>query len=149
MIARFALAALLLSQAGVAASVSIQLDDGAFKVTGWTAPEPAGGWASIFTVSTGPDLPPLFGAYSIEGGSLTFHPRYPLTSGVTYYAVFHPPESAPVQATFHGPEPVAAPQARVMAMYPSSPVLPANQLKLYIVFSAAMQGGDFWQRVFI
>lgn len=147
MIARFALASLLLSQTGVAASVSIQLDNGAFKVTGWTAPEPVGGWASIFTVSTGPDLPPLFGAYSIEGGSLTFHPRYPLTSGMMYYAVFHPPESAPVEATFHGPEPVAGPEARITAIYPSSPVLPANQLKMYIIFSAPMQGGDFWPSI--
>ena len=147
MIARLALAALLLSQTGVAASVSIQLDNGAFKVTGWTAPEPAEGWASVFTVSTGPDLPPLFGAYSMEGGSLTFHPRYPLASGVTYTAVVHPPGSAPVEATFRGPEPVAAPQARVVAMYPSSPVLPANQLKLYILFSAPMQGGDFWPSI--
>jgi len=146
-IARLALAALLLSQTGVAASVSIQLDNGAFKVTGWTAPEPADGWASIFTISTGRDLPPLFGAYSSEGGSLTFHPRYPLASGVTYYAVFHPPGSAPVEATFHGPEAVAALEARVTAMYPSSPVLPANQLKLYIVFSAPMQGGDFWPSI--
>jgi len=67
-------------------------------------------------------------------GSLTFRPRYPLASGVTYYAVFHPPGSAPVEATFHGPEPVAGPEASVTTMYPSSPVLPANQLKLYIVF---------------
>jgi len=147
MIARFALAALLLSQTVVAASVSIQVDNGAFKVTGWTAPEPAGGWASVFTVSTGSNLPPLFGTYSIEAGSLTFHPRYPLASGVTYHAVFHPPGTAPVEAVFHGPEPVAAPQARVTAMYPSSPVLPANQLKLYIVFSAPMQGGDFWPSI--
>jgi hypothetical protein len=144
---RLALAALLLSQTVVAASVSIQLDNGAFKVTGWTAPEPAGGWPSIFTVSTGRDLPALFGTYSIEGGSLTFRPRYPLASGVTYHAVFHPPGSAPVEATFHGPEAVAAPEARVTAMYPSSPVLPANQLKLYIVFSAPMQGGDFWPSI--
>jgi len=146
-IARLALAALLLSQTAVAASVSIQLDNGAFKVAGWTAPEPEDGWASIFTVSTGRDLPALFGAYSIEGGSLTFHPRYPLASGVTYHAVFHPPGSAPVEATFHGPEAVAAPEARVTAMYPSSPVLPANQLKLYVVFSAPMQGGDFWPSI--
>ena len=147
MIARLALAALLLSQAGAAASVSIQLSNGAFKVSGWTAPEPSNGWASIFTVSTGPDLPPLFGTYSIEGDSLTFHPRYPLAPGVTYFAVFHPPNSSPVEATFHGPEPIAAPEARVTAMYPSSPVLPANQLKLYIVFSAPMQGGDFWSSI--
>jgi hypothetical protein len=146
-IVRFALAALFLSQTGVAASVSIQLDDGAFKVIGWTAAEPAGGWASIFTVSTGPDLPSLFGTYSFQGDALMFHPRYPLASGVTYYAVFHPVGSELVKATFHGPEPAATPQARVIAMYPSSPVLPANQLKLYIVFSAPMQTGDFWPSI--
>jgi hypothetical protein len=146
-IARFALAALLLSQTVVAASVSIQLDNGAFRVTGWTVPEPAAGWASIFTVSTGRDLPPLFGAYSTEGGSLTFRPRYPLATGVTYYAVFHPPGTAPVEATFHGPEAVAAPAAHVLTMYPSTPVLPANQLKLYILFSAPVQSGDFWQNI--
>lgn len=147
MIARLALAVVLLSQTGLAASVSIQLDNGTFKVTGWSEPEPPGGWASVFTVSTGPDLPALFGTYSSEGGSLTFRPRYPLASGVTYYAVFHLPESAPVAATFHGPEPVAAPEARVVAMYPSSPVLPANQLKIYLVFSAPMREGDFWTSI--
>jgi len=146
-IARFALAVLLLSQTGVAASVSVQLDNGAFKVTGWAFFFNDTATTEIYTVSTGRDLPPLFGAYSMEGGSLTFHPRYPLASGVTYYAVFHPPGSAPVEATFHGPEPVAAPEARITAMYPSSPVLPANQLKLYIVFSAPMQGGDFWPSI--
>jgi hypothetical protein len=138
---------MLLSQTGLAASPSIQLDNGAFKVTGWTAPEPAGGWGSIFTISTGPDLPPLFGAYSIESGSLTFRPRYPLAAGVTYFAVFHPPDSAPLEATFHGPERVATPEARVTAIYPSSPVLPANQLKMYVVFSAPMQSGDFWPSI--
>lgn len=147
MLAKLALAAVLLSQTGLAASISIQLDNGAFKVTGWTAPEPAGGWASIFTISTGPDLPPLFGAYAMEAGSLTFRPRYPLASGVTYHATFRPPDAAPVEATFHGPEPVVTPATRITAAYPSSPVLPANQLKLYLVFSAPMQDSDFWPTI--
>jgi len=76
-----------------------------------------------------------------------FRPRYPLASGVTYLAVFHPPGSVPVEATFHGPEPVAMPEARVTAMYPSATVLPGNQLKLYIVFSAPMQASDFWPSI--
>src|SRR5262249_32116647 len=118
MIVRLALAAVLLVQTGLAASVSIQLDNGAFKVNGWTASEPKDGWASTFAISTGPDLPPLFGTYALESGSLTFHPRYPLASGVTYHATFHPPGSAPVEATFRGPEPVITPQAHVTAMYP-------------------------------
>jgi hypothetical protein len=140
---------MLLFQTGLAASVSIQLENGTFKVMGWTAPEPKTGWDSIFTVSTGPDLPPLFGAYAVEAGSLTFRPRYPLVSGVTYYATFRPPESAPVEATFHGPEPVAAPATRITAMYPSSSVLPANQLKVYLVFSAPMGDGDFWPSIHV
>ena len=65
MIARFALAALLLSQTGVAASVH-STRQWTFKVTGWTGPNPraAGPRSSRFQrVGSAP----LFGAYSIEG----------------------------------------------------------------------------------
>jgi hypothetical protein len=151
-LAKLALAAALLPCAGLAASVSIQLENGVFKVTGWPGTnvpfpaEPAGGWGSLFTVTTGADVPPLFGSYSIENGALTFHPRFPLAPGVTYHAEFRAAGSAPIEAVFHGPAPVAAPATRVVAMYPSAPTLPSNQLKLYIVFSAPMQSGDIWPR---
>jgi hypothetical protein len=150
---KLALAALLLPCAGAAASVSIQLDNGAFKVVGWpgssdqAAHEPAAGWASVFSVSTGPDVPALFGSYSIENGALTFRPRFPLAPGVTYHATFHPAGIAAVDGTFHGPAPIAAPPTRVVAMYPSAPVLPANQLKLYVVFSAPMPTSGIWPRI--
>ncbi len=147
-LAKLALAALLLPCAGAAASVSIELDNGAFKVTGWRpAPEPAAGWASVFTVSTGPEVPALFGSYFIENGALTFRPRFPLASGVTYHATFHAPGAESVDATFHGPALAPAPATRVVAMYPSASVLPANQLKLYLVFSAPMQSGDIWPKL--
>ena len=147
---KLALAAVLLPFAGLAASVSIQLDNGAFKVVGWQAtPEPRAGWASIFTVSTGPDVPPLFGSYSIENGALTFRPRFPLASGVTYRAVFHsggkPGET--VEAVFNGPARSSAPATRVLAMYPSAATVPSNQLKLYLVFSAPMRSGDVWPKI--
>jgi hypothetical protein len=145
---KLALAALLLPIVGAAASVSIQLDNGAFKVTGWRpAAEPAAGWSSVFSVSTGPDLPALFGSYSIENEALTFHPRFPLASGVTYHAVFHLAGTAPIEAVFHGPVQASSPPTHVAAMYPSSPVLPDNQLKLYLVFSAPMQGGDIFPSI--
>jgi hypothetical protein len=145
---KLALAALLLPLVGAAAGVSIQLDNGAFKVDDWSvATEPSGGWASVFVVSTGPDVPPLFGSYSTEGGSLTFRPRFPLASGVTYHAVFHPPGAAAVEAAFPGPPPAAGAAARVLAVYPSAAVLPSNQLKLYILFSAPMQGSEIWPRI--
>jgi len=147
-LAKLALAALLLPCAGAAASVSIQFDNGAFHVTGWTAAsEPAAGWASVFTVSTGPDVPPLFGSYSIEKGALTFRPRFPLAPGVTYYAVLHVAGGPDVKAVFHGPEPAAAPPTHVVAMFPSAATLPSNQLKLYLVFSAPMQSGDVWPKI--
>ena len=139
---------MLLTPLAAAASVSIQLDKGAFKVAGWQATsEPAAGWASIFSVSTGPDVPALFGSYSIENGALTFRPRFPLAVGVTYHATFHAAGISAVEASFHGPAPAAAPPTRVVAMFPSAAEIPSNQLKLYIVFSAPMQSGDVWPKI--
>ncbi|HZJ33777.1 MAG TPA: hypothetical protein VFD21_19530, partial [Vicinamibacterales bacterium] len=77
-----------------AQTVSIQLDAGAFRVTGWPAPAtpPAGGWASVFSVYAGTaDAPAMLGSYAIEGGTLLFRPRYPLAAGVQYRAVFRQP----------------------------------------------------------
>ena len=134
-----------------AVSVSLQLENGAFKVIGWQiAAEPPAGWESIFTISTGTDALPMFGAYSVENGTLTFRPRFPLVSGVTYHAVFHPTLAVPVEASFPGP-PAAftsgAPATRVLAIYPSAAVLPSNQLKLYVVFSAPMRNGGIWPKI--
>ena len=139
MLGKLTLAALLLASMAVAASVSIQYQDGAFKVVGIVVGSNAAApnEASAFTVTTGPGNPPLFGTYSVENGQLTFRPRFPLSSGVTYYAHF-----GAVSAVIQGPKPVEAPPAHVAATYPSSPVLPDNQLKLYLLFSAPMQGGE-------
>ena len=51
-----------------APAVSIQLQNGAFKVAGWKAPAtaPANGWASLFRVYAGSgDVPPVGGNYSV------------------------------------------------------------------------------------
>ncbi len=139
-LARLTLAALLLVSTAAAASVSIQYEDGAFKVVGITV---APSQTSLFTVTTGPGNPPMFGAYSVENGQLTFRPRYPLSPGVTYYAHF-----GDVSAVIQGPKPIDARSTHVAAVYPSSPVLPDNQLKLYLLFSAPMQGGeDLWTKL--
>jgi hypothetical protein len=153
-IGKLALAALLLPLAGVAASVSIQLDNGAFKVIGWQASEePESRWSSIFAVYAGggatwADVPPVFGTYSLENGAtLTFRPRFSLASGVTYRAVFRPPGMEVVEATFSQPAVVVAPSTHVLGAYPSTNVLPENELKLYIYFSAPMQRGDVWPKL--
>jgi hypothetical protein len=135
---------LFFGMAAVAQSVSIQFESGIFRVTGWKPPAsvPAGGWNSIFTVYAGAgDVPPLLGAYSVERDALVFRPSFPIAAGVRYRAVFHPPGPSPIEKTFDGPPKDSTPAARVSRIYPTADVLPSNQLRLYIYFSAPMSRG--------
>ncbi len=124
---------------------SVTMQGGAFRVSGWQpGPEPAAGWSSIFSVYAGPaGVPPLLGVYAIEQGDLTFRPRYPLAPGMRLRAVigskefeFMTEKAAPIPST-----------TRVAQVYPTSDVLPENQLKLYVCFTAPMQTGEAWSRV--
>ncbi len=87
------------------------------------------------------------GTYAVEGGSLVFHPRFPLVAGVRYRAVFQAPQGKLVEATFDGPPRETISTTRVLHVYPSTDVLPSNTLKLYIYFSAPMSRGEAWQRI--
>jgi hypothetical protein len=125
-------------------AVSLQFDGASFKVAGWKAPAvpPAAGWASLFAVYAAVgDVPPLLGTYSVQQGTLAFRPNFPISAGVRYRAVFHPPAGAPVEKTFDGPPKETTPITRVVQIYPSGDVLPSNQLRLYIYFSAPMSRG--------
>jgi hypothetical protein len=138
---------IFLGRAAAAQNISIQLNSGAFSVTGWNATtEPTQGWASIFAVYAGDgDVPPMLGSYEVSNHILIFHPRFPPAAGVRYRAVFHGPQR--VEATFDG-QPVATnPLTRVDRIYPSSDTLPSNVLRLYIYFSAPMSRGDAWQHI--
>jgi len=129
-----------------AQNISIQFAGSAFKVTGWQAPTspPAKGWASIFVIYAGPgDVPALLGSYAVEGGSLVFHPTYPIAAGVHYRAIFKAPSGgAPIEKTFDGPPRPTNRIARVERVYPSGDVWPSNQLRLYIYFSAPMSRAE-------
>jgi hypothetical protein len=137
--------------AALAESVSIQIEGGAFVVAGWKPPrtQPAKGWASVFAVYTGSgDTPPLLGSYSIEADSLIFRPSFPLAPGVQYRAVFHPSGGgALVEKIFDEPSRQVTPSARVEQVYPSTDVLPSNQLRLYVFFSASMSRGEAGLRI--
>jgi hypothetical protein len=127
------------------AAQSITMEGGAFRVAGWQpGPEPPAGWSEILSLYAGSgDVPPLGGAYTIENGVLTFRPKYPLAPGVHVRAVFQGKEFA-----FEIPQ--AAPAAsttRVANVYPSADVLPENELKLYLCFTAPMQSGDAWSHI--
>ena len=149
-----AIAVLLVTgMAAIAQSISIQLERGAFKVAGWNAPrtEPARGWSSVLAIYAGSgDVPPLLGSYAVEGGTLVFRPRFPFAPGVQYRAVFHAPNGgAPVEKTFEGPPRDVTPLAHVERVYPSAEVLPSNQLRLYIYFSAPMSRGEAGARIHV
>lgn len=135
-----------------AQAVSLQLDGNAFKVVGLPSSalrEPPGGWSSVFVVFAGTgDVPPLAGSYSVENGTIVFRPKYPLATGPRYRAVFRG-AGASIEKTFDGPARSVTPSARVERVYPSADVLPSNQLRLYIYFSAPMSRGEAEQRIHV
>jgi hypothetical protein len=140
-----AAAAIFFASIAAAQSPSIQFRDGAFRVTGWAA---QGDLASVFAVYAGSgDVQPMLGKYSIEGGSLVFRPQFPLSAGVRYLATFHPPGATPIETAVEGPKKETTPSTRIERVYPTADVLPSNNLKLYIFFSAPMSRGDAWRHV--
>jgi hypothetical protein len=151
---RFALTVVLTLLVGTTVSnqsVSIQYENSAFKVVGWLAPAspPQGGWQPLFAVYVdAANVPPLLGSYTVENRTLLFHPQYPLSPGVRYRAVFHQPGvRAAIERTFDGPPKATTPSTRVERIYPSSDVLPSNQLRIYVYFSAPMSRGEVARRI--
>jgi len=133
-----------------AQSISIHYDNSTFKVIGWPAiaAPPSGGWQPIFAVYVEGATIPLLGTYVVDNRTLTFKPQYPLSAGLRYRAVFHQPGSrAAVEQTFNGPPKTSTPATRVERVYPSADLLPSNQLRLYIYFSAPMSRGEAGRRI--
>jgi hypothetical protein len=105
-------------------------------------------WAAQLRVTVDiPDAPRLAGTYHAEPGVLTFTPRYPLQSGLTYRAAFVlGSESATVTLT---PRKTGAPAAATVVerVYPTASVWPENQLRFYIHFTAPMSRGEAFERI--
>lgn len=134
-------------------SIALQLEGDTFKVVGWQPPSspPPAGWSSVFKVYSGAgDLPAMVGTYAIENGALIFRPRYPLSEGVRYRAVFQPPgQKTTIEQTFSRPPGSTTPRTRVDRVYPSADLLPSNLLRLYIYFSASMSRGEAARRIHV
>lgn len=142
--------AILWIAAAAPASISIQFDGAAFRVTGWTPPTmpPANGWGKLFAVyAAAGAVPPVLGSYAVEAGGLVFRPKFPPAPGVRYRAVFRPPDAAVVERIFEGPPKATTPSARVEHVYPSADVLPSNLLRIYVYFSAPMTQGEAGRRM--
>jgi hypothetical protein len=98
---------------------------------------------------------PLFGSVAFNDGALVFLPRYPFLEGVGYQAVVRREalkgkageKTEPVAYHFAIPQPDRKPTTEVSAVYPSGDVLPENQLKFYLHFSAPMSRGNVYRHL--
>lgn len=92
-------------------------------------------------------LPPMAGTWRVDNGQLRFIPHFPLVPGVRYRAEYRPAGEAPLVSTFEVTPPDATPTTEVRQIYPSGDVLPENQLKFYVEFSAPMSRGGTYAQV--
>jgi hypothetical protein len=118
-------------------------------------------WALILSLrvekneAPGGEKPPaMLGTYRIDKDLLCFEPRFPLSPGVRYVAVLDynsipgVPDIRipPVRTVLMLPKPKTEP-AVVEQIYPTTDVLPENQLKFYLHFSAPMSRGEAYEHV--
>jgi hypothetical protein len=84
--------------------------------------------------------PAMLGRYERAGDDLTFTPRFPLSAGATYRARLRTP-GGETNLDYAVPAPAAKAPPRVVKIYPTADVLPANHLRFYIYFDRPMRGG--------
>jgi hypothetical protein len=104
----------------------------------------------VLTAKGAPAKTPLDGTLSLDGTSLRLRARFPLEPGLSYRAVYQPVRSAAaktISQTFQVPKRASTLATKVTAVYPTQDVLPENQLKFYLHFSAPMSRGEVYRRV--
>ncbi len=92
-------------------------------------------------------MPAMAGTWTVAEKKLRFEPRFPLTRGVRYRAELRLPRAAAVIARFELPPDLTPSTTVVTQVYPSASVIPENQLKFYVHFSAPMTRGSVYQHV--
>ncbi|HUQ89416.1 MAG TPA: Ig-like domain-containing protein [Vicinamibacterales bacterium] len=107
-------------------------------------------WTAVLKVSVGPDQPATIGAYQIDNGGIVFTPMFPLDPGRQYHVTFTPPGGAPLSSIVSLPARNMTPTTTITQVYPTAEVVPENQLRLYIHFSAPMgtKGGLSYVHLF-
>jgi hypothetical protein len=107
--------------------------------------------ARILAVFTGGGVPPpgtpaIAGSYRLDAEGLHFRPLFPFVSGLRYTVRLDLGSGVPVVHGFElGPPGGDAP--RVVAVFPSSEVLPENTLRAYLHFSRPMETRDAHRHV--
>lgn len=132
-----------------------QLDADALQAL---AKQKADEWPSAFaiyaeqgdpTVDLG--VPPMAGSYRLVDEGLRFEPRFPLTAGIRYRAVYkgvggQSAGKPMLTEVFELPKPPSpGPATVVTQIYPSARALPENLLKFYLHFSQPMRRGHSYE----
>jgi hypothetical protein len=115
-------------------------------------------WSDMFAVYVGrapgrPDVPPMLGTYSVHGTNVRFIPKFPLKPGLSYCVEYFPPPARDVDSparyehVFSIPAAPRGEPAKITAIYPSADVLPENQLRFYVHFSAPMSRGEAYEHL--
>ena len=96
---------------------------------------------------------PMAGSYKIDKGVLRFTPQFRLKPGTKYVAVLYPPALSEIELPARFEQAISIPAlprgepAKVTAVYPSGSVLPENQLRFYLHFSAPMSRGEAYSHI--
>lgn len=145
-------------------AVRIRLESGRFEVVGLTNAQVEAlkkldvnkaGIFEVYVAGDEPDepRPAMLGTVRLEGNILRFEPRFPPVAGIRYRAVFRPARlssadgGSDVRAELTLPKATPASRTSVTAVYPTRNVLPENQLKFYLHFSAPMSRGEAYRHV--
>jgi hypothetical protein len=107
-------------------------------------------WTAVLKVSVGPDQPATLGSYAIEDGRIVFTPMFPLDPGRQYHVTYSVPGAPPLTSIVALPPRNMTPSTTVAEVYPTAEILPENQLRLYIHFTApmGMKGGLTYVHLF-
>jgi predicted small secreted protein len=99
-----------------------------------------------------PSTPPVIGSYEVDDSVVRFIPMFPFDRGRLYVVTFDAslvlgPEmnealGQPLVSVIGLPMPEIVPSTIIEQVYPTASVLPENQLKLYVHFSAPMSAVD-------
>jgi hypothetical protein len=101
-------------------------------------------WSAILHVSVAqdkpqmPQMPQMMGSWSVAEQRLRFTPMFALDPGRQYEVTFSRPAASPLVATVSLPARDATPVTTVSQVYPTADIVPENQLRLYVHFSAPM-----------
>lgn len=127
-----------------------EADLSALRGRSWSTDE----WTALFHVSVAPAggaesvsvLPPMAGSYSVVGNELRFKPAFGIDAGRRYRAALNVAQlpsaslmsSGEVVEFLELPKQARSPSTVVDRVFPTANMVPENQLRLYIHFSAPM-----------